>query len=381
VARAPRTERPVIIGHIEPGHDCYASRGQLVNAITRRRARRWWKFRGQLTTIEHDHQCYAKTPHGFTDHESDGALLELVREAREYGVALPTGYADVFHKTFRTPRTHASVNLLFAPRLAGGWQQALQTGALPGTWRLYDLRSAYLWASSLGLPDPASFTFTNDVRPDRPGLYRVQLECTVADAPYPFNTFRDVNATDHEIQLYGLPVRDVLGGVTWRRDYAPADRIDDTLRRVSWWKAAGRSYWGRWAQSEPVTCATPATEWQLPAFGQMQPWAHLITARIRERLFHVTGPRAAHVFVDSVLTTDRLPVGDSIGDWVLKHTYRRGVFVDGAGRFGDLETGCYDKAAGIVRPVDGSPRVRRIRFDPTFGNIELPPTLPSERIA
>ena len=57
---------------------------------------------------------------------------------------------------------------------------------------------------------------------------------------------------------------------------------------------------------------------------------------------------AAHVYVDSVITTEQLPTGDELGDWRLEKTYPAGVFVKGAGQYGDLNAHKMERYAGLV---------------------------------
>jgi hypothetical protein len=76
-------------------------------------------------------------------------------------------------------------------------------------------------------------------------------------------------------------------------------------------------------------------------------WAHLIVSRVRRRLADVSRG-AAHVFVDSVITKDVLPVGDAPGDWHLVKDYPHGVRVRGPGAYGPL-AGPLDRYAGVAK--------------------------------
>ena len=119
---------------------------------------RFWSFHSVPTTVALPNNRYAKSLRPFTAHTTEDAFLELVREYSEFGVPRPSGYGDVFHERFFSPRVGWSVNAPFAPVFAGGWQEALSPGAHIGTYRRYDMRSAYLWAATLGLPDTTTYT-------------------------------------------------------------------------------------------------------------------------------------------------------------------------------------------------------------------------------
>lgn len=311
-------------------------------------AGRWWTFHGIPTTVELPGQRYAKLWDRFTDHFHDApAFAELLREYRALGVPRPGGYADVFHARHKSPRVAWSVNSMLAPAFAGGWQAALKLGVTPGVHYKYDIRSAYLWAGSLGLPDVRTYRRSTRVSPDCPGVYRVILERPALEAPFPFNRARECLASSDEIETYSLAVARVVSGVTWKRTTDPAKMIE-AVKQVSTWKQAGRSYWGRWGQTARVECHAGGRSWVLPNISANVPWAHLIVSRVKMKLWEFSTD-AAHVYVDSVITPHRIPTGDDIGDWKLEHMYPAGVIVRGPGQYGDPTERTLHRMAGVPK--------------------------------
>lgn len=336
------------LGHITDGQDAYVTLSQLRHLVLR--ANRWWTFHSVPTTVElPGGKTYAKLWDRFTEHGEAEAFAELLREYKELGVPRPGGYADVFHSRNPSPRVPWSVNTMLAPAFAGGWQQALKVGVHSGTFYKYDLRSAYLWAGSLGMPDTKTYRRSTEVRADRPGVYRVVLEHPVRDAPFPFYRAHECLASSEEIELYGLPVKRVISGVTWTRELDPSKMIE-AVRAVSTWKQAGRSYWGRWGQTARVECHAGGKSWVLPNISANVPWAHLIVSRVKSKLWQAVDPSTVHVYVDSLLTQKPLAIGPDIGDWKLEKVYTRGLIVRGPGQYGDATADRLERMAG--RPKD-----------------------------
>jgi hypothetical protein len=323
-------------------------RDAYVDALTLRRiardSGRYWSFHKIPTTVALPSNCFAKSLNGFADHQDEEPFMELLREYAEYGVPRPSGYADVFHEIYRSPRVKWSTNSVLAPALAGGWQACLIPGAHKGTYYKYDIRSAYLWAASLGMPD--SSTYQRCLKPWRVsnGVFRLKLVRRSPLAPFPFNQARQVLATSQEIEQYGLQIGEVVDGVTWSGlvDGAP---IIDAVRKVSTWKQAARAFWGRWGQAQKVTCTANGKTWQLPNIALNIPWSHTIISRVRMRLWEVARD-AVHVFIDSVITPHIIPTGDAIGDWRLEKTYNAGVLIRAAGQYGALDEERLERYAG-----------------------------------
>jgi hypothetical protein len=75
----------------------------------------------------------------------------------------------------------------------------------------------------------------------------------------------------------------------------------------------------------------------------------MIVSRVKMRLWEYSN-NAVHVFVDSVITTDKLRTGDSLGDWRLEKTYLNGVNIKLPGQYGALDESRLEKFAGA--PLD-----------------------------
>lgn len=317
---------------LEDGRDAYVSLPQLRTLA--KSAKRWWTFHDSPTTVELEGNRYAKNIGGFSHHlEDEPGFLELLREYASHDVPRPAGYADVFHKHFQSPRVPWSANATLAPALAGGWQEALVPGIHRGTFRRYDIRSAYLWAGSLGLPDVRTYQCAARVSKRLSGCYRVRLERPVPGAPYPFSRAVECLATDEEIELYSLPVTEVVAGITWKRLRDP-EKMLEAVYRVSSWKAAARSYWGRWGQTARVVCHAGGKSWVLPNPAANVPAAALIIARVKAKLW-THAAEAVHVYVDSLITPRELRTGEALGDFKLEHTYRNGVVIKAPGWYGE----------------------------------------------
>ena len=343
------------LGEIVDGRDAYVTLNQLRALVVD--ANRWWTFHRMPTTVELPNVSFPKHTSGpryaklwdrFTDHSDKDAFLELLREYRELGVARPGGYADVFHKRYKTPHVAWSVNAMLAPAFAGGWQDALRVGVHSGTYYKYDMRSAYLWAGSQGMPDPKTYRRTLEYSATRPGVYRIELVAPERSAPFPFNRAKECLASSEEIETYGLQIKSVITGVTWTRTIDPENMLSN-VRAVSTWKQAARSYWGRWGQTARVECHAGGKTWNLPNIAANIPWAHLIVSRVKLKLWHAVDASTVHVYVDSLLTQKPIVTGDGIGDWKLEQTYTNGLIVRGTGQYGDASAARLERMAGAPK--------------------------------
>lgn len=337
---------PPTYGVIRDKQDAYLHPNEI-RKLTKQ-YNRHWRFNDCPTTVALDGYRFAKSLNGFTSHPDEQSFMELLREYDFYNVPRPSGYADVFHEHFKSPRVNWSVNAVLSPALAGAWQEATNVGIHFGKYYRYDMRSAYLWAATLGFPDPT--TYQRSIKLRENGLYRVKLLAPSPGAPFPFNQATECLATRLEMETYNLRVASVITGVTWTSTI-PGDPIIDAVRLVSTWKQAGRSYWGRWAMASKVECVAGDKHWYLPNTALNIPWAHLVISRVKMRLWEFT-KHAVHVYVDSVITSERLPTGDNIGDWRLEKEYPGGVLVRGPGQYGDLNERRLEKMAGAAH---GSP--------------------------
>lgn len=324
-------------------HDSYVSDPVMSDLLPH--ARRWWRVNGRIVSMQlKDGGAMVKRVQAFTDHcQNEETFLTLMEQCYTRGIKRPSSYSDFFYQVFTSPRLRYSVNALFASHFRGGWQQARATGALRGHFRKYDINSAYFWSLSHGLPETTTIRFSR--RPSysdiggfaKPGLYVVSLEQSDFSLPYPFNfPSHYYLASTHEIEHYQLPVTEYHSGVTWTasRDVAP---VLDLILSLPASKQVSRSYWGRWASGAQVECCTESGKrWKLHNPVANFVWAHIIVSRVKMRIWQ-EATRAAHVFVDSVVTTRELPTGAALGDWRLVQEYPTGVHIQGAGTYGPPE--------------------------------------------
>lgn len=334
---------------VAPGQDAYV--GPQILARQLPHARRWWTFNGRISTVERDDATLVKSVRPFLGHPTLPEFNELIEESASVaGVHRPTGYADVFHKLYPSPYTTPSFNAALRARFAGGWQEAIRPGTHKGLWRRYDVRSAYLWAATEGMPDPRSYRPVGAIQ-RHPALYRVEIEYCPKGAPFPYNSTRDVLATDDEIELYSLPVKRVISGISWRT-MLPPEPIIKAVQSVSYWKYPARMYWGRWAQMGAVECnSANGNAWPMRNPRANIVWAHLIVGRVRSLVWQ-QARGAVHVYVDSLITQSKLRTGACLGDWRLEEEYPDGVSIMGPGHYGHPHKPA-QKWAGVAK---GDPR-------------------------
>lgn len=283
---------------------------------------RAWRFNHMLRTVQWGAGGIVKNRNQFTDHLEVDQFLAFLEEAYNRDIKRPSSYADLFHSVYHSPLVPGPARRLLVFENTGGWQElTMKTGTYEGDWNRYDIRSAYLWSTSQGLPDPKTYRYSENIG-KIPGVYFCNIVPNL-QAPYPFRHGGDFPVTQWEIELYNLTIAKVHYGVTWREGW-DTDRMVKAVESFSCHKQVGRSFWGRYASSGKVQCETYRQgelnkEWELPNNFVNPVWAHLIVARIRARLFDIAKEfPTARVYVDSVVIQGELPVGESLGDWKLE---------------------------------------------------------------
>ena len=337
---------------VAAGQDAYVN--NLTMKQLAREYGRYWMFHSTPTTVALPNGCFAKALTPFLSHATEPEFRELLKEYSDCGVPRPNGYADVFHERFTAPRVNWSINSRLWPLFAGGWQAAIP-GNHTGEFYRYDMRSAYLWSATIGMPNVKSYARSCQPwreRKGKHGVYRIVLLGADTVAPFPFNRASECLATTEEIDTYGLRIGQVIDGVTWD-SLIPGDEIVSALQTTSTWKLAARAYWGRWAQSGRVECVAKGKSWFLPNVTLNIPWAHMIVSRVKLRLWKAA-TNAVHVFVDSVITPHVLETGPNLGDWRLEKAYWHGVIIRAPGQYGDAATGYMEKMSGV--PVGSAKR-------------------------
>lgn len=327
------------VGYVHESGDSYVDTFTLQRLAQENNWTRKWSFRNRTASIELPGRRYVKDWHRFSGHADDANhFVDFLAECYERGIERPSSYADCFHSIFYSPRVPSSVNALFRSVFKAGWQEARMYGTQAGLWRSYDLNRAYYAASQCGLPDMATIRRSARIHMCFPGLYRVRLSAVSENAPYPFSQYTEVVCTDMEVEMYGLRIDHIYGGVIWEATL-PRDVCTRVIDSFSFGKLVGRSYWGRWASTSPVTCSAMKSgkEWDLRNPVENFVWAAVIVAEVKRRIWDViaAGHKVAHIFVDSVLIDGELETGQKAGEWKLVHEFPRGIHVRGPGYYGE----------------------------------------------
>lgn len=313
-----------LIDSISPGCDSYVLPGMMPPQSGLLRS---WSFAGRLRSVQTQGMDIIKDRSGFVDHLPPDALAGLLDDAARREVERPSGYSDLFHQTYTSPRIGKTAKSFLNWEVSGGWQhQSVANGRHPGTWRKYDIRSAYLWSLTQGLPNPKGFAWVEHYG-RKPALYLAELPPMGDSFPFPFSIGGLLLVTGEELEAYGISPIQVVGGIAYQPSTWDVDRMRFLIESWPYWKQIGRSYWGRWASRGELDCATYKggklnKQWSLknPFFNPI--WAHLIVSRVRLRLWQtVRAIPTARVYVDSVVIQGELPTGESVGDWRLEETY------------------------------------------------------------
>lgn len=325
--------------------DSYVGASDLVRITKTEDMRVIYRYGEHIRTVRLAGNVYWKNRDTFGSVAIDDAgFAEFLRECNALArCRMPSSFGSPFHKLFRSPALPRSVNAPFANWFRGGWQEARLLGKRREDFYLYDINSAYLWSSTLGLPLTDTLEFQEDVRTDLDGCYVIDQGEPRDGLPYPFSVESIVIASLDEIEMYNLNIAKVLAGFTWRDVLAP-DAVTSVTSQFSFSKQMARAYWGRWASVLRIECDNGARKWKLRNPIQNYIWAHLIVSRVKMRIYD-EAKDAAHIFVDSVLVPRRMPTSTALGGWKLVKEYLDGVRIEGPGRFGPLR-GKLDKHSG-----------------------------------
>lgn len=322
----------VISPSVEDGAAGYTLGSQIVHAWNQGRLTRMWALGSRIVSGQ------LRKAHGGgtwkTLDRMPTLTTEMLDKLESIGVEHPSTYSDCYHQLAYAPYLKRTYNGLFDWWRGGPWEEALQRGTHDGEWWRYDLRSAYRWAATLGLPDVNTFQVRTHRHPENVnGLWVGYIEQR-DDLP---NTFRratgPVVISSEEIRGYGVMV-DVIRGVTWETTL-PNDYVDRTLDKLPCSKEAGRAYWGRWVARDPLRTYTAKSSWDLPNRTANFIWGWLIVGRVRLKVWQAA-KQAAHVYVDEVLVPHELPTGPLPGHWHLKQHYTKGVHIKRTGWYGPL---------------------------------------------
>lgn len=301
---------------IPPGEAGYCAAADLpVRGVARQ-----WKYRGVRRSVQWRGGGVVKIADAFEEHDDMGALAALLAEAEARGVAMPSSYADLFHRKWRAPGIRRAHAKLFSGAVKGGWVQVTtdQVHRKEPLWQ-FDIRSAYLSAVRDGLPDPGSFRVVT--RYCGPGVYWVNSPA-MRGYPYPWSKEGIFPASYEEIEFFCLRSRVTGKGIAFEPDSYDSRAIVSDIQAWSAWKEIGRSFWGRWAAGQGPTCETLATDGtvrtsrELPPLWACPTWAAMVTSRVRLKVSQEYDRNGVLlVLTDAVVTTRPLVTGPDIGDW------------------------------------------------------------------
>lgn len=320
---------PIWSHQVEPGVSGYAPRPALLDALHQGGAAMSWWLGNRLSSLRLTAGGIWKVrdrlepiPPGV---EPDRWLAALAGA----GVRHCSSYADAYHQLAPpVPPLPYTFNGMFSEWAGGPWSEARTTGSFRGAWYRYDLRSAYRWAATLGLPVPGELEAQHGGDVQEPGLWWVRLRGRVAHLPSCFREPRPVVMSTEELEGYGVAYT-LIRGVRFGA-MLPADYVEATLRRLPCAKESGRAYWGRWIARDPLRVQADGKEWQVPNRMANFIYGWLIVGRVRLRMWE-RAERAAHVYVDELLVPHPMDTGQGAGDWHLKEMYPTGVTVHRTG--------------------------------------------------
>lgn len=326
----------IFFGEVGGAGCSYVPQPLVASLVKDGQASQWWRMLGKTVSVKLKGGGMVKRWESFAHHVRKGrdVFMGLMVDCDAIGVSHPSSYSDIFSQRFHSPSIPFSVNALLSPGFAGAWQAALHVGYTSGTLRKYDINTAYLWSLlHQGLPDERTFSFSQGYTNRNPGVFLMQSPGDKS-LPYPFSVRnRFVLATQQEISAYDLPVRGIVYGITWTKSHDP-DPIHQLIKTSPASKQVSQSYWGRWASSGRVECRTEKKKWGLRNPIRNLVWAHCILSAVRLKVWEHSR-NAVHVYVDSVITTDELPIGTGPGEWKLQRKYEKGLLVFGPGMYGE----------------------------------------------
>jgi hypothetical protein len=217
-------------------------------------------------------------------------------------------------------------------------------------WQEWDIRGAYPWASSQGLPDAAWLEVGKDHTPDDAALHLVDGVVSVTGEPEPWilppwlrrRAYRrrvsgelwggQANVKDpplwvpgHILNALCLAPVNPQATLRWRKEMqlTPAfDQVRQVFRSCPWaGKRTLAAHWGSWISRRGVKDETwergeCVRSRELPPLAN-NPAAAVMQGRVHARISGVAD-HAARIFVDSALLPREFnptPRGNSPGDW------------------------------------------------------------------
>lgn len=228
----------------------------------------------------------------------------------------------------------AGTNKVLEKHFHGGQISNLATGFHHGTAYLYDIISAYRWAGSLGLPTEVRYFSGHPVHPEFIALVRVKQRPDICPD---FLKRKICVITNEDLERYKIKVEFIHGFYLYNFEYNP----ENDLEKLKYlpekcFKLATQSYWGIWAmrsgiEVERLYDTGELKKWNLYNRNKNMIWSIIIVHRVIEKVFESVSNNCLNIYVDSILTKEKIKTGEKIGDWKLKNTFDCGVFIRNAG--------------------------------------------------
>lgn len=330
-------------------------------------------LRGNVITSIDDGRAVIKSAKAFGSVEAAYECLDAWRRLGFRGApASPAAFfREMLGKMHREGRIKyrciASVNNLLRRDLAGGWIEAFFRGEIKRPVYEYDLNRAYFAAQMPGVPG----RLRPYVRGDRHfvALCRAVSGDFVPSPMLPRHSGRVV-VTSEAIERLGLKV-DIIDAVSYDAldvnlmpvyyeliDYLPA-RMFKRCQQAGWGVFVGgrgivaeRRVWDG-KRKGTLRCIK---RWQVQNRAQNMVWAALIMQRVTCQLAEAVATYGGlSVYIDSVLTTERIPTGDMPGEWKLEDEMPRGAYIRAPKFYDSLpakpDLFAWKKHAGLPAPI------------------------------
>lgn len=319
--KSRQQRNPIQLGGAGREGTIYLDPGQLGGRmVDHQRTGKAWRYFKTFTTYQPNTQVTYKN----LNQLKVGSVEEfwtVQQECAASGLKPPTSFNDIFQQVAPSPFVRKTINAPFLHAAPHALQRAYEIGRIAGTVYHYDLNSAYRWSASEGLPHLK--TAVRVLRVEDP--WDIALVDLADPLPYRDRTELVTLTSAEQLQYCPRIIRYYYG---WRfRKWIPFGELFAVLDTAfpSTVKKIGRAFWGRWNTRQAVEMVSwgsgkaKGTLLHNPYFNPI--WTHYLISRVTARCLAV--PDVLHVSHDSILTRERLPTGDAIGEWRCEHEMQR----------------------------------------------------------
>lgn len=349
---------------------------RVIRLAGEKKKSRAWKYRSNWTTLMEGSGKTARiTKKLWAPWETELAPFREACAVAGYGACpMPGSYAWPWQETHRPPPTNPTLQnrLLHARGVASvprAWNEGVRSGVQRGTYRVYDLNSAYAAAAMRPLPDPQRVVYVTERSRCRFGFYLVASGVEWRGGIVPSRLREDHAAhwvTHEELESYDAHRVEIIEGCEWDDEIDLRAPIEEILFRfpLPMAKRVLRAFWGGWACGREINQFIvgnrEAREIGALSSRQFCPtWAAFVLSRVAASCALAGGPETAHVFTDSIMTTRTLATGGGVGDWKLVHEIEN-PWIGGAGVWGRAENDLVKHAGRKSPDSSTSAAIRRI---------------------